>query len=350
MQAITNTYGSDKLPCLSFGGVMIHEICLSVMITSIKHPLVFVTLVLADVFENAFCLWSLSRSKASRSTVVPIEEDDASTHTKSTHEKKSLTKRSSSVFSLAKDLRDVKDESSEGTALFIAAILLQREMCETIVPIQAAFVMSVLYASDVKSNSMVSQWTSRDDYIQAVTYLGIDLGVELVVFVELFCILDFSSIKWCAADESIRSFLRTFRILNLCIKICVWIFLCFQKSLKTFYLCFCNSIVASRAGVGASLYLASEFSSFFLQQQVRLQYSPIHSLPGEDPQQLEVPEPYLVPWLEDESPWPEEPRWTGSSSTDLVPDLFERSVGWDCSSVVVVWFESSSDTRELVSE
>ena len=55
-------------------------------------------------------------------------------------------------------------------------------MCETIVPIQAAFVMSVLYASDVKSNSMVSQWTSKDDYIQALTYLGIDLVVELVVF------------------------------------------------------------------------------------------------------------------------------------------------------------------------
>ena len=87
------------------------------------------------------------------------------------------------MFSLAKDLRDVKDESSEGTALFIAAILLQREMCETIVPMQAAFVMSVLYVSYVKSNSMVSQWTSSDEYIQAVTYLGIDLGVELVVFV-----------------------------------------------------------------------------------------------------------------------------------------------------------------------
>ena len=54
-------------------------------------------------------------------------------------------------------------------------------MCETIVPMQAMFVMSILYASDVKSNSMVSQWTSSDDYIQAVTYLGIDLGVELFV-------------------------------------------------------------------------------------------------------------------------------------------------------------------------
>ena len=188
--AITNTFGSDKLPFLSFGGVMLHEICLSVMITSIKHPLVFVTLVLADVFENAFCLWSLSRSKVSRrSTVVPIEEHDSPTHKKSTHDKKSLTKRSSSVFALAKDLREVKDESSEGTALFIAAILLQREMCETIVPMQAAFVMSVLYVSDVKSNSMVSQWTSREDYIQAVTYLGIDLGVELVVFLGTVVVL-----------------------------------------------------------------------------------------------------------------------------------------------------------------
>ena len=73
--------------------------------------------------------------------------------------------------------------------MFIAAILLQREMCETIVPMQAAFVMSVLYAADVKSNSMVSQWTSREDYVQAVTYLGIDLAVELVVFAGTMLIL-----------------------------------------------------------------------------------------------------------------------------------------------------------------
>ena len=93
--AITNKFGSDKLPFFSFLGVMLHEICLSVMITSIKHPLVFVTLVLADVFENAFCLWSLSRSKSSRNTVVPVDESDASSHGQSNHEKKSLTKRSS---------------------------------------------------------------------------------------------------------------------------------------------------------------------------------------------------------------------------------------------------------------
>ena len=178
---ITSTFGSNKLPLLSFAGVMLHEICLSTMITSIKHPLVFVTLVFADVFENMFCFWSLSRSKSSTNVVVPV---DSITHGNHTLHKKSLTKRSSSVLSLAKDLREVKDgESSQGTALFIAAILLQREMVETIVPIQAAVVMTLLYASDVKSNSMVSAWTSRDDYIQAMMYLGIDLGVEIIVFV-----------------------------------------------------------------------------------------------------------------------------------------------------------------------
>jgi len=164
---------SDKLPALSFFGIMVHEICLSVMITSIKHPLVFVTLVLADVCENAFCLWSLSRSKSHDNIIVPIDDNSSSVE-KTT---KSLTKRSSSVYALTRD-----QNTSEGTALFIAAILLQREMVEAIVPIQSAFVMSVLYASGVKSNSMVSQWKSDEDYIKAMIYLGIDLGVELVVF------------------------------------------------------------------------------------------------------------------------------------------------------------------------
>ena len=68
-----------------------------------------------------------------------------------------------------------------GTALFIVATLLQREMIETIVPIQSFGVLSVLYWVDVKSNSLVSGWDSSD-YHQALMYTGIDLGVELLVF------------------------------------------------------------------------------------------------------------------------------------------------------------------------
>ena len=54
-------FGSDGMPVVNYIGVMMHEICLSVMITSIKHPLVFASLVLSDVLENTFCLWSLAK-------------------------------------------------------------------------------------------------------------------------------------------------------------------------------------------------------------------------------------------------------------------------------------------------
>ena len=40
--------------------------------------------------------------------------------------------------------------------------------------------MSLLYSVDVKSNSIVSSW-SDGDWSQSMMYIGIDLGVELVV-------------------------------------------------------------------------------------------------------------------------------------------------------------------------
>ena len=55
----SQTFGSDGMPAINFVGVTMHEVCLSVMITSIKHPLVFVALILSDVMENSFCLFGL---------------------------------------------------------------------------------------------------------------------------------------------------------------------------------------------------------------------------------------------------------------------------------------------------
>ena len=70
-------FGSDGMPAINFTGVLMHEICLSVMITSIKHPLVFVSLVMSDVLENSFCLWSLSRNtKKSSNRVSPADEEE----------------------------------------------------------------------------------------------------------------------------------------------------------------------------------------------------------------------------------------------------------------------------------
>jgi hypothetical protein len=173
--AITaHTFGSDGMPAINFGGVMMHEICLSVMITSIKHPLVFVSLVLSDVLENSFCLWSLARNtKRSSNRVSPADDEE-----EEVKRRKSLTRRSSNVVSLVMSKDDVSDK---GTALFIAATLLQREAVETLVPIQAAAILSLLYQVDVKSNSIVSGW-SDEDWTQNLTYIGVDLSVEIVVF------------------------------------------------------------------------------------------------------------------------------------------------------------------------
>ena len=171
-----HTFGSDGMPAINFLGVLMHEICLSVMITSIKHPLVFVSLVMSDVLENLFCLWSLTRNtKQNRSNRVSPAADDQQREVK---QNKSLTRRSSNVVSLVMNKGDV---SHKGTALFIAATLLQREAVETLVPMQAAVILSLLYEVDVKSNSIVNGWRD-EDWTQSMIYIGVDLGVELVVF------------------------------------------------------------------------------------------------------------------------------------------------------------------------
>ena len=74
-------------------------------------------------------------------------------------QRKSLSRRPSNVVSLVRDKSNLSDE---GTALFIAATLLQREMVETLVPIQAAGIISILYILDIKSNSIVGDWTNTE--------------------------------------------------------------------------------------------------------------------------------------------------------------------------------------------
>ena len=163
-----------------------HEICLSFMMTSINHPLVLVILILADVLENCYCLYSLRRmvsSSIKSNKVVPedsesVVRDDCEITTK----RKSFTKRTSSVYNLVQNLDSKSADERRGTALFIAATLLQRELVETIVPIQSLGMISVLYWLNIKSNSLVSGM-SKDEFHQALMYTGIDLGVELLVFV-----------------------------------------------------------------------------------------------------------------------------------------------------------------------
>jgi len=99
-----------------------------------------------------------------------------------------MTKRSSSVHKLINDL-NVRDK--EGTILFIAATLLQREFVETIIPIQVFGVLTALYYADVKSNSITSSWKGPEDYQNAMMYTLYDLAIEMFVFICSVVILRF---------------------------------------------------------------------------------------------------------------------------------------------------------------
>ena len=97
--------------------------------------------VLADVLENAFCLYCINQTL--RRGGNKIAPSDVSVVT-SNLPRKSLTKRSSSVYSLVQDLKNGStNEEKRGTLLFIAAILLQRELVETMVPVQAILILSL---------------------------------------------------------------------------------------------------------------------------------------------------------------------------------------------------------------
>ena len=127
------------------------RVCVGLSVTllwnrSIKHPLVFVTLVLADVCENAFCLYSLYQTVRKNRVVPKNNDDDAGVN-----EKRSLVfgRKRSSVYNAMENMKHQSNaDERQGTALFIVSILLQREMVETMVPFQALGVMSILYVCD----------------------------------------------------------------------------------------------------------------------------------------------------------------------------------------------------------
>ena len=52
---------------------------------------------------------------------------------------------------------------------------------ETLVPIQASAILSLLYGVNVSSNAIVLGW-SDEEWNQSIFYIGVDLGVEIVVF------------------------------------------------------------------------------------------------------------------------------------------------------------------------
>jgi len=157
-----------------------------------KSPIVFASLIFCDVLE--YCLFSLHQTAwGAKNKIVPMETRET-TDWRSTDP--SMRKRSTSIFHAVVDVNQIH---KQGTALFIAATLLQRELIETTMPIQAAIILTILYASGAKSNDSVSSWTD-DDYIKTMMYLGLDLFLEGIVFFFTVIILKqiyprFSAIK-----------------------------------------------------------------------------------------------------------------------------------------------------------
>ncbi len=190
----SSTFGSDGMPVICLFGVGLHEVSLTLMMTNISHPLIFGMLILCDILENTYCMWSLHRTiygdkkkkkkkkkKKSSNKVAPHIIDEK---VDQQHRKKTLTRRSTSMVKLIRDLdHTTSQEERRGTALFIAATLLQREMIETFVPLQAMCIISILHSLKVRSNSVVSGWSSDVEYNETMMYMSIDLGVEVIVFV-----------------------------------------------------------------------------------------------------------------------------------------------------------------------
>ena len=97
------------------------------MLTNIQHVAVFLVLIIADVSENVYCIFSLYHRLRLSRKIVPLDEDcDESKQNTNT-----LTKRTSSVYKLIETLDKKRDK---GTILFIAATLLQRESGEIFNP------------------------------------------------------------------------------------------------------------------------------------------------------------------------------------------------------------------------
>ena len=76
---------------------------------------------------------------------------------------------------------DPEDPELKQKQLFILSTLLQREFVETLVPVQAAFVLSTLHFFGPDNNNFVHGWT-QEDFTQAMVYIAADLAAELAVF------------------------------------------------------------------------------------------------------------------------------------------------------------------------
>ena len=93
-------------------------------------------------------------------------------------------------------------------------------MVETLVPMQAAAILTLLHKIDVKSNGIVNGWAD-DDWTQTMAYIGIDLGVEVLVFAGTIAVLHRIYPEFDAA-RILRGLLRMHWVEMTMVSIVIW--------------------------------------------------------------------------------------------------------------------------------
>eukprot|EP00940_MAST-03C_sp_MAST-3C-sp2_P003174 g3174.t1 len=209
--------GSDIIPVVASLGTTFHEVCLSFMITNVKHWIVFVVLILADVVENLYCLvslWLTTRSKDSKKRTEKNKGEAL--------QKRQRTRRRSSIH-MRQLMESLDDDCTKrnGTALFITTILLQRELIEVIVPMQAALGVSLLYFGDSALNSATYAMDS-EDYVRAMTLLLVDVLIEGFVFVLTILVLAYIFPQF-SARSILFGIVRTHFVEIFSLTFCAWL-------------------------------------------------------------------------------------------------------------------------------
>ena len=152
---------------------------------SSSHPAVFAGLVGFDVLENAVCVWSLARTveKAKLARRSASVSPSASAATGAANRRPSRNRRRTTVHAAIEGLPMAGEAEAHGVTYYIAATLLLREVVEIIVPAQTMLVLSAMhYFSGPTGLNGLVQGMDDAAYDSAMRYLGIDLGIEVLVF------------------------------------------------------------------------------------------------------------------------------------------------------------------------
>lgn len=197
-RVISPVHGSDRMLAIAFASTMMKEVVVAMMLAN-AHPLIFAVLIVADIFENVYCLWCIAQSIRKGQKVVPSSAadlpDTMESKKKSYKDASPLKKqrkktylgaqghrRSVGIGHLARQLsRTPSQTKAFQISQYIVAILLQREFVEVLVPLQAFAIVSMLGVYDSGFDTTIVG-LDDDGLRRFKILLLIDVAVEFLMF------------------------------------------------------------------------------------------------------------------------------------------------------------------------